>query len=140
MIVATSCSSSKLSSSTSGGTGKTYTIGLLTDVTGPGSVTGASTPKGVAAGIGLASQEGYKIKYVVADTGSSPSGALTAAQTLVEQDHVFAVIAISGLTFSASNYLTSQNIPVVGAAIDASEWITSKNMFSVIGTQNFTKV
>jgi branched-chain amino acid transport system substrate-binding protein len=88
----------------------------------------------------VASEDGYKIKYVVADTGSSPSGALTAAQTLVEQDHVFAVIAISGLTFSASDYLTSQDIPVVGAAIDASEWITSKNMFSVIGTQNFTKV
>jgi len=94
----------------------------------------------VEAGIGVAAGEGFRIKYVVADIQSSPAGALAAAQKLVDQDHVFAVIALSGLTFSASNYLTSRHVPVVGAAIDSTEWITSSNMFSITGTQDFTKV
>jgi branched-chain amino acid transport system substrate-binding protein len=58
----------------------------------------------------------------------------------VEQDHVFAVIANSAITFSAAPYLASQGVPVVGAAIDSTEWITDRNMFSIIGTQDYTKV
>jgi hypothetical protein len=54
----------------------------------------------------LARRAGYTIKYVIGDTTSTPGGALTAAQKLVEQDHVFAVIAVSSLTFAAANYLT----------------------------------
>ena len=61
---------------------------------------------------------------------------------MVQQDHVFAVIGLSALTFSASPYLTSNGIPVVGAAFDSSEWLSPKssNMFSVIGNLDFTKV
>lgn len=141
MLVA-GCSSSKSSSTGSGGgsSGPTYTVGLLTDLTGLVASAEETSPLGVKAGVGLAAQEGYHIKYVVADTGSSPSGALTAAQRLVDQDHVFAVIALSGLTFGAAGFLTSHGIPVVGSASDGPEWITSKNMFSVTGTQDYTKV
>ena len=49
-----------------------------------------------------AAKDGYKIKYVEADTGSSPTGALATAQKLVEQDHVFAVLAYSSATFGPS--------------------------------------
>ena len=62
-------------------------------------------PKGIQAGIGVAKAEGYNIKYVEADTGSTPTGALTAAQRLVEQDHVFAVLGDSSLFFAAAPYL-----------------------------------
>jgi branched-chain amino acid transport system substrate-binding protein len=99
-----------------------------------------STPIGVQAGVGLANSEGYHIKYVVADTGSSPAGALTAAHKLVDQDHVFAVIAVSGLTFGAAPFLAAHHIPVIGSASDATEWITTPNMFSIIGTEDYTKV
>jgi branched-chain amino acid transport system substrate-binding protein len=136
IIAVAGCSSSKPSSSTGAG----YTLGVLADLSGPGSNTNSTTPKGIQAGTGVAAKEGYKIKYVVADTASSPSGALTGAQKLVEQDHVFAVIAVSGLTFAAANYLSAQHVPVVGAAIDSTEWITSRNMFSVIGAPDFNSV
>ena len=53
---------------------------------------------------------------------------------------MFAVIANSALTFSAAPYLASQGIPVIGAAIDSTEWITDRNMFSVVGTEDYTKV
>ncbi len=116
----------------------TITIGVLTDISGVGG--SPSVLKGIEAGVGTAGSEGYKIKYVVGDTQSSPTGALTAAQKLVEEDHVFAVVAISGLTFSAAPFLTAHDIPVVGVADDSTEWITSRNMFSVIGTEDYTKV
>jgi branched-chain amino acid transport system substrate-binding protein len=155
-IVATACSSSSKpassssattsaagatgSSSGGSGSGQTYTLGVLTDLTGVAASAAKSTPMGVQAAVGLANSEGYHIKYVVADTGSSPAGALTAAQKLVDQDHVFAVIAVSGLTFGAAPFLAAHHIPVIGSASDATEWISTPSMFSIIGTEDYTKV
>jgi branched-chain amino acid transport system substrate-binding protein len=154
LIAAAGCSSSSKSGSTSptsggsssptsgggSGGGKTYTVGVLTDLTGPGATNSFTIPKGVQAGIGRAAREGYNIKYVVADTGTSPTGVLTGAQKLVREDHVFAVIANSALTFAAAPYLKSQGIPVIGAAVDQDEWVRNSNMFSIIGTQDYSKV
>jgi len=117
----------------------TITIGVLTDLTGLAASTEASIPLGIKAGVGTAEEEGYNIKYVVADAATSPTGALTAAQKLVDEDHVFAVIGLSALTFAATHFLTSRGVPVVGAAIDGPEWVTAKNMFSIDGTEDFTK-
>ena len=139
----TSSASSSGSSSTSsggGGAGRTFTVGVLTDVTGLGASGNKTAVQGVQAGMVLASRDGYTIKYIVADTATSPATALSAAQKLVQQDHVFAVIANSSLTFAASDFLTSQNVPVIGAAQDSSEWTTAKNMFSVFGALHTTKV
>jgi branched-chain amino acid transport system substrate-binding protein len=119
--------------------GPPITIGVLTDLTGLAASTEASIPAGIKAGVGVAQAEGYNIKYVVADAATSPTGALTAAQKLVDEDHVFGVIALSALTFAAANFLTSHGVPVVGAAIDGPEWVTAKNMFSIDGTEDFTK-
>ncbi len=136
LLIAAGCSSTSGKSTPSTGTGatKTITIGVLTDLTGPAAGEYATAEDGIKAGVGVASTEGYNIKYDLGDTTTSPSGALSAAQKMVEEDNVTAVIAISALTFSASSYLTSQGIPVVGAAIDSSEWLSPKssNMFSVI--------
>jgi ABC-type branched-subunit amino acid transport system substrate-binding protein len=149
VLVSAACGSSSSAPSSAasgsapgGGSAKTFTVGVLTDLTGLASQESGSSIPGIKAGVGVAGTEGYKIKYVVADTGSSPSGALTAAQKLVEQDHVFAVLALSSLTFSASTYLTSKQVPVVGAAFDGPEWLLpeSFNMFSVLGNLDFTKV
>ncbi len=142
VIAAASCSSSTTSTGTSSGSSSThtYTIGVLTDLTGPAASGNKTSVQGVQAGTTLARSSGYTVNYVVADTGTSPSGALSAAQKLVEQDHVLAVIAVSALTFGASSYLTSQGVPVLGVAEDGPEWITSKNMFSVYGPLDTTKV
>jgi branched-chain amino acid transport system substrate-binding protein len=148
MVLAAGCSSSKSSNSSpttgagssgSGG-GKTFTVGVLTDLTGLGSANSASFPLGIQAGVGVAATEGYTIKYDVVDTATSPSQALSGAQKLVEQDHVFAILGSSSLLFAAAPYLKAHGIPVVGASLDAGEWITDPNMFSVIGTEDYTKV
>jgi ABC-type branched-subunit amino acid transport system substrate-binding protein len=118
----------------------TYTIGLYTDQTGLAASGNKTSVQGVQAGIAWAATQGYNLKFVTADTATSPTGALSAAKKLVEEDHVSAVISVSSLMLLASNYLTSQGIPVIGAAEDGPEWITSKNMFSVFGPLDTTKV
>ena len=134
-LAGTACSSS----GTGSGSG-TITIGVLTDLTGPAASGNKTTPDGVKAGVAYAKDKGYTIKYVVADTQSSPTGVLTAAQELVEHDHVLAVLAVSSLTFLAANFLTQHHVPVVGAGEDASEWVSTPNMFSVFGPLDASKV
>jgi ABC-type branched-subunit amino acid transport system substrate-binding protein len=112
---------------------KTITIGVLTDVTGLASSGNKESIEGVQAGVAYAKSQGYTIRYVIGDTTSSPAGALTAAQKLVEQDHVIAVIAVSSVTFGAAPYLNQQHVPVIGLEEDADEWVTDLNMFSVGG-------
>ena len=125
------------------GPGKTadpnkYTLGLLTDLSGLAASAEKTTPLGVKAGVGLANANGYQIKYVVADATIHAERRPSAAHKLVEQDHVTAVIAISGLTFAASSYLTAKGVPVIGAATDGPEWITSRNMFSSSASRTST--
>lgn len=138
------CSLAAACGSSSGGgssaSGKSYTIGLLTDETGLASSADKSSVQGVQAGIHLASGEGYNLKLVVADTQSSPAQALTAAQKLVEVDHVLVVVSTSALTFAAASYLHAHGVPVVGSAQDGPEWLTDANMFSVFGRSDATKV
>jgi branched-chain amino acid transport system substrate-binding protein len=131
-------------SGASGSTGakatKTYTVGLLVDDTGIAASGQKHVEDGMKAAISIVAKQGYNIKYVVADTQSSPAGALSAAQSLVQRQHVFAVIAHSALFFAAAPYLTKQNIPVIGAPQDGPEWITSKNMFATYGAIHTEKV
>jgi branched-chain amino acid transport system substrate-binding protein len=146
LVMAAACSGSSNSAanpsvkSSGSGTQKTYVIGLLGDFTGVASATSKSMVSALKAGIGLAGEDGYKIKYVTADTQSTPTGALTGAQKLVTQDHVFAVIAISDLTFGAVPFLAAKGVPVIGAAVDGAEWATHRNMFSTFGFPDYTKV
>jgi ABC-type branched-subunit amino acid transport system substrate-binding protein len=153
VLLAVGCSSSSKSSSsttspaTSGATasgssggGKTYTVGLLSDFSGAGANLAVSFKPGIEAGIGLAKQEGYNIKFVEADTTSSPTGALAAAEKLVEEDHVLAVFMNSVVGFGAAPYLASHGIPVYGAAGDGPEWISDRNMFSILGYEDYTTV
>lgn len=131
--------SSQSNGSQSNGT-RTYTIGILTDLTGPAASSAKTSVQGADAGQTLARAAGYDLKFVVADTQTSPAGALSAAQKLVEQDHVLAVLSVSALAFAAAGYLTSQGVPVVGVAEDGPEWRTSANMFSVYGALDTTRV
>jgi len=143
MAVLAGCSSSSSSSaggSSAGSGSKTVTIGVIADITGPAASGNKTAPQGVQAGVVYAKRHGYTIKYDVVDTATNPTSALSAAQQLVQQDHVMAVVSVSSIAFLFSNYLTQQGVPVVGAGEDGPEWLTSKNMFSVYGPIDSTKV
>lgn len=133
--MAGACSSSKSTAkpSGSGGSAASVTVGVLVDMTGPAASGNKTYVKGVDAGLLYARRKGYDIKYVVGDTQTSPAAALAAAQKMVTQDHVVAVLAQSALAFAAAPYLNSHNVPVVGVAEDAGEWGTDKNMFPISG-------
>ncbi len=112
----------------------TYTVGLITDLTGAAASGGVSAQPGIQAGIDeVKAVDGYTIKYVLADDQSTPAGTLAAAQKLVEQDHVFAVLASSALLFAAAPYLNAHNVPVIGISEDGPEWGSDKNMFGIFG-------
>src|SRR5258708_30300613 len=141
----TACGSSGGSSSSSSGSHagtsgpKTITIGFVTDLTGVAS-SGFLTSKlaidaylnriNAAGGV-----NGHKIKYVLADTTSTPTGALTAVQKLVQQDNVFAIVEDSSDFFGAEPYALQQGIPVVGSAIDGPYWAdpNDTNLFASAG-------
>ncbi|MBL7492589.1 ABC transporter substrate-binding protein [Frankia sp. AgB1.9] len=142
-LLAVGCGSSGSGGGTNAagsGSDQTVTIGVLTDVTGPAASGNKTFVDGVKAGTYYASRNGYKIKYVVADTATNPTTALAAAQKLVTQDHVLAVLAESSILFTTTNYLTAHNVPVIGVSQDGPEWSTAKNMFSVAGPLQQTKV
>ena len=122
------------------GGGKTITVGVIADVTGLAASSSKTAVKGIDAGVIYAKRQGYTIKYVLADTGTNPATALTAAQKLVTQDHVSVVIAHSAILFAATNYLTAHGVAVIGPGEDGPEWATAKNMFSVYGVTHPTKV
>jgi branched-chain amino acid transport system substrate-binding protein len=136
-LVGAGCSSSKPSSSSAGSgggsSGHTVTVGLIGDFTGPAASGNKTSNLGVDAGIKVAAQNGWTIKYIEADSQTSPSGVLTAAKTLVDRDHVLAVLSVSSVLFGAAPYLKSQGIPVIGVAEDGPEWPGDPNMFSTYG-------
>ncbi|MBL7486812.1 ABC transporter substrate-binding protein [Frankia sp. AgB1.9] len=145
VLLAAGCGSSS-SGGSSGGTTtaatakKTITVGVIADITGAAAPPNKSVVDGVKAGTFYAARNGYTIKYIVGDTATNPATALAVAQKLVTQDHVFAVLANSALMFAAAPYLTAHNVPVIGASQDGPEWIPSKNMFSIWGPLQATKV
>ena len=150
LVAATACSSSGSGSNSGSSSGsnnaaqgkptQTVTIGVLTDVTGPAAAGNKSLVDGVRAGTYYAARNGYKIKYVVADTATNPSQVLSSAQRLVTQEHVTAVIAGSAITFLAAPYLKAHGVPVIGPAQDGPEWTTDDNMFGTIGNFHAEKV
>jgi branched-chain amino acid transport system substrate-binding protein len=137
---ATSASSPASASGSS--QGKTITLGILTPLTGPVSSSfGQETIQGAQARIDLANADhelpnGEQIKLVSVDEGSSPQTSLSGTQQLVENDHVFAVLAAGAFFYGAYRWAAQQNEPVVGDGIDGPEWNSSQypNMFAAFGS------
>ena len=136
--LASGCGSSNAGSAASPGT---YTIGLLTDRTGPVADPISDPTNATKATIAMFNAEGYHLRFVVADAQSSISGELAAAHQLVQQDHVFAVDLFSALGFAAEPYLASVGVPVIGTDLDGgTPWATDRNFFSATGAPNLKQV
>jgi branched-chain amino acid transport system substrate-binding protein len=149
-IAACGSSSGPAGSSGSGGgvqtASGTIKLGLITDLTGPFSSSFTSAEKGVKAYVQMVNDaggiNGHKLSYVVADTTSTVTGAQTAAQQLVQNDKVFAVVDDSAAFSGAEPYLLQQGIPVAGGAFDGPEWNSPKNtnLFASTGVTDYNSV
>src|SRR4051812_4954375 len=131
-----SVDTSKNEASDTGITKDTITIGLITSVTGVASSTFQDTADGVNARFAAENAKGgvngRKLVLKVADDGSTVPGDLTAVQSLVQNDKVFAVLGYSPYLFGGYKYLQQQGIPVTGSGFDGPEWRQqpNTNMFS----------
>jgi branched-chain amino acid transport system substrate-binding protein len=125
-----------------GVTPTTVTMGFVYDETGIASSTFADAINGAEARIAAQNAnggvKGRTLKIVSADTTSSPTGANTAAQTVVQEKGAFAVDEVSALFFGAYKSLQESGIPVTGSSLDGPEWYTqpNTNMFNIEGTSS----
>lgn len=111
------------------------TVGLLTSLSGSASAAFVGAESGLQARLDAYMDEGGKCSglrfdTVTADDQSSPQGALTATQKLIQQDSVFAIAEVSPYFFGAARYATTTGkaTPIVGAAIDsAPQWLQDDN-------------
>jgi branched-chain amino acid transport system substrate-binding protein len=117
---------------------------VVTDLTGAASSGFTTDVKGIQAYVNRVNAaggvNGRKVEFVVGDTTSTPTGALTAVQNLVENDHVFAIVENSSDFFGAEAFALHAGVPVVGSAIDGPEWTDPKNtnLFAAAGVNNTT--
>ncbi len=115
-----SCSSSKKAGTGSGaGTPATPSpSGLLGDFSGPAAPGKQDHDAiwGWMAARYIAAQKGWTIKFVKADTQTSPAATLTAAKKLLQEHQVSAVLAVSAVTTIAAHFLHNNNVPVIGVA------------------------
>ncbi|MCW2523538.1 MAG: transporter substrate-binding protein [Frankiales bacterium] len=151
-LAATACSSSKSSPGTAnsvagasqstsagGSSGSPIKIGVIADLSGAASSGFINSEKGIKAyTVAVNAQggiNGHKIDYVMADSTSTPAGALTAAQKLVQNDKVFAIISDTSDFYGAEPFLLKENVPVIGTGFDGPEWSDRKNtnMFNALG-------
>ena len=67
------------------------------------------------------------------DDQSSPSVDASQARTLVDQDHVFAVVAVATPSFTGASYLASNDVPTFGLAVNA-QWMDGPSLFGDNGS------
>ena len=119
-----------------GVTAHTITVGDIQDSTGPGAASFEDAIQGAQAELDLVNKaggvDGRKLVLKLADSQSSPTGVVTAAQQLVDNQHVFAVIADSSVIDAAAPFLHQNGVPVIGPPLTNS-WGTQPftNMFGV---------
>jgi len=117
----------------------TLTVGLMTDLTGLAAETYTTTVEGLQIAFNAINKaggvNGQKLAFVTADTGSTPAGALAAAQKLVEQNHVPIILAITSVSFGAAPWATEKGIPMIGPSNSSPGWGDPKNtnLFDVLG-------
>lgn len=73
---------------------------------------------------------GYRINVIVKDDQSSPAVGLLAAQTLVNDDHVVALVDATDTENAWADFAKQQNVPVVGGFNLSIFDLTSPNFFA----------
>ncbi|MEU9269069.1 ABC transporter substrate-binding protein [Streptomyces sp. NPDC048251] len=125
-----------------GSGGGTVRVGVLTSLSGGAGAAFGTAPDAVRARFKAYEAEGGKcasaldFKVVEADDTSSPQGALSAAQKLVQQEKVHSVLSVSSFLYGASSWLVTQgkDVPVLGGGFDsAEEWKEGDNNFFPAG-------
>jgi branched-chain amino acid transport system substrate-binding protein len=130
-----SSSSSSSSAAASGSATKApYVLGVIASESGPlASTIGSQGPTIQAWGKWENAHggiDGHPVKIIVKDDAGNPATALTAVKQMVEQDHIIALINVSGSETAYASYTKQANVPVVGGNDGSSLYETNGNFFS----------
>lgn len=141
-LTLTGCGNSAPGVSTAGNsdgvTAAAITVGGIASLSGPipadfsGIFDGASAYFDMvnAAGGVYGRQIEYPFKL---DDASDPTTDVAVAHTLVEQDHVFAIVGVGTPEFKAAGYLVQNDVPTFGYAITPT-WSSGANLFGAEGS------
>ncbi len=95
-------------------------IGFITSKSGPASSTSGNSDAGCKARVGRANAaggvNGRKVDVVYVDDQTTSN--LPQAQSLVDNDHVFAVVNDSALAFLSYRWLLDHDVPLIGGGFD----------------------
>lgn len=135
------CSSSGSSTRSSGSSapqsGTTVKIGMLVSKTGIYQTVFKNAEWGAEARIAAQNAaggvNGHKLELIEEDTTSTPAGAVTAADLLVQKGATI-ILDDSGFVFAVYQKLHQEGIPVIGYGQDGPEWETQPytNMLDVL--------
>jgi branched-chain amino acid transport system substrate-binding protein len=151
-LTVSGCSSSKASGPASKPTatakaGAPITLGVLTSLTGSLSSGFTTVEAGVKARLAVENAKGgvngHQLKYVMADDASTPAGAVSAVQKLVQQDHVYGILDNSAFFSAAAKATETAGVPVSGVSFDGGpEWhdAAGTNLFDAYGLGDLSKV
>jgi ABC-type branched-subunit amino acid transport system substrate-binding protein len=107
-------------------TGSAYTVGVITDETGPLAIERAQDVQSANAAVKWINAHGgvngHPLKIVVADEQSSPTGAASAAQVLVSEKHVLGITSDSNFIDAMEPFLYNNHVAIAGLATGAS-WL-----------------
>ena len=117
-------------------------LGFIWSATGPGATGNADSAKACQARVDAQNAKGgvngRMIDLQAIDDQSSAAN-LTAAQDLVQNRHVFAVVNNSSFAFLAYRYLQSAGVPLIGGGFDGSYYSAkgNENIISALGNGAF---
>ncbi|WP_040825273.1 ABC transporter substrate-binding protein [Nocardia jiangxiensis] len=124
-------------------------VGVLTSLSGVAAGQYADSERGAQARFAAYKDAGGKcasrgFDVVVGDDQSTPQGALTATQRLVQQEHAYAVLPISTYFYGAGQYAGTQakQTPFLGGAFDGGDqWLNPKygNLFAAMSGTDYDK-
>ena len=141
-LVAGACGNAKITVSNAGNangvTSSRIIVGGVASVTGPLPAAFAPIFDGVNAYLDLVNAnggvDGRKIDFAFPlDDGSNPSQDTDQVRTLVEQDHVFAVVGVATPTFAGASYLAANDVPTFGYAV-STQWAAGPSLYGSEGS------
>jgi branched-chain amino acid transport system substrate-binding protein len=125
-------------SSSSGGSdaGSTWKLGQISSCTGTISESMASSCKVIQAWAKTVNDaggiNGHKVQVITKDDQGNPTVSLAAARTLVEHDHIIAIVAPgTQLAATWASYVQGKGIPVVGGDPVDSPYVSNPDFYSI---------
>jgi ABC-type branched-subunit amino acid transport system substrate-binding protein len=141
-MVAAACGNAKVTVSnagnTQGVTGSEVVVGGVASLTGPIPADFAPIFDGVDAYLDMINAAGgvggrkIEFRYPL-DDGSNASQDTDQVRTLVEQDHVFAVVGVGTPSFAGASYLAANNVPTFGYDV-STDWTDGPSLFGSEGS------